>query len=553
MATPKDINNELTPVEEGTKVITPVQTPAPFAEENVDMAAELNPPATPLPSTAENQEETEKIVSFEQEVFNKQKELKKNFGKDVSFQEAQQQLVLEKSQQAEEQKAREAAEQAEQQEAERLELEKINAELDAYEQAKERAKELGLPFREDEAKEAVLAERTKELEIDAASVSENEDAMRDAITANEDEVKGEIRNQRALNKQIRAAQIANEEQAQRNEIDVQKAEEEAETTVKAVEKDLEEFEGGIFGGMSGSNKVLAAISIALAGIGKGLTGSSENAAISILQKAAGERAANYRKQKQLNYQQEAAAKEAYYKNARLAIDKQKARINNAQSIAQLNKLNQEIANLEIQERRKIARAKLIEAGKNVPSDLLNPEDLKRAKELRSEYNTQVKDLGTNEILSQYRQIKNFQENPSPAGDIGLIFSYMKVLDPRSVVREGEFALASNAGGVPEKIRNIYNKTIEGTRLTPSQRRDFTTQAKNIVESKMKTHSEVNQKYRNLSKQYGIPSNLVVSQPISFDKLDPNEGNILKLQNLYEYDREKAIEVLKKSNKWFEEQ
>ena len=41
--------------------------------------------------------------------------------------------------------------------------------------------------------------------------------------------------------------------------------------------------------------------------------------------------------------------------------------------------------------------------------------------------------------------------PSGASDIALLYGYMKVLDPGSTVREGEFATASNAGGIPDKI------------------------------------------------------------------------------------------------------
>lgn len=43
-----------------------------------------------------------------------------------------------------------------------------------------------------------------------------------------------------------------------------------------------------------------------------------------------------------------------------------------------------------------------------------------------------------------------------ADDIKLVFSYMRALDPDSTVREGEYATASNAAGVPGEIRTIWN-------------------------------------------------------------------------------------------------
>jgi len=39
-----------------------------------------------------------------------------------------------------------------------------------------------------------------------------------------------------------------------------------------------------------------------------------------------------------------------------------------------------------------------------------------------------------------------------------------MLDPGSVVRESEFATAQNAAGVPDQVRNMYNKVLSGTRL-----------------------------------------------------------------------------------------
>ncbi len=55
-----------------------------------------------------------------------------------------------------------------------------------------------------------------------------------------------------------------------------------------------------------------------------------------------------------------------------------------------------------------------------------------------------------------------------AAQIGLIFAFMKALDPGSVVREAEYATAKNAAGVPDKVRNEYNKLLDGGFLTPEQ-------------------------------------------------------------------------------------
>jgi hypothetical protein len=63
---------------------------------------------------------------------------------------------------------------------------------------------------------------------------------------------------------------------------------------------------------------------------------------------------------------------------------------------------------------------------------------------------------------------------------------MKVLDPGSTVREGEFANAQNAAGVPDRIRNLFNNWSKGQRLDENQRQDFITQAKKIVDARGKS-------------------------------------------------------------------
>lgn len=59
-----------------------------------------------------------------------------------------------------------------------------------------------------------------------------------------------------------------------------------------------------------------------------------------------------------------------------------------------------------------------------------------------------------------------------AADLALVFSYMKMLDPGSVVRETEFANAQNSAGVPGYVRNVWNKLRNGQFLTNQQRQDF---------------------------------------------------------------------------------
>lgn len=92
------------------------------------------------------------------------------------------------------------------------------------------------------------------------------------------------------------------------------------------------------------------------------------------------------------------------------------------------------------------------------------------------------------LASKQAELQKAGKEPTAANDLALIFNYMKVLDPGSAVREGEFATAQNAAGVPEQVRNLFNKAMEGTRLSQDQRQKFAETADNSL-SGLKSVSE----------------------------------------------------------------
>jgi hypothetical protein len=118
-----------------------------------------------------------------------------------------------------------------------------------------------------------------------------------------------------------------------------------------------------------------------------------------------------------------------------------------------------------------------------------------------------------QLVSMVKQGKDKDGNPlgTPAGDLSLIFNFMKVLDSDSAVKEGEQASAANAGGVDERIRDIYNLTLKGNRLTPPQRQDFVTTAARTFMSQMDIMDGINQQFTGMADRYGLdPRNIIVN-------------------------------------------
>jgi len=132
------------------------------------------------------------------------------------------------------------------------------------------------------------------------------------------------------------------------------------------------------------------------------------------------------------------------------------------------------------------------------------------KDLRGEFQAQVKPYV--ELGQAYQKIETAAKNPSPAGDIAMVYGFMKVLDPSSVVREGEFATAQNAGSVPDSVRNMYNKALNGERLNEKIRSDFLQQARNLVESQRVMSNDLISRYTEVAKNYKLDPNQVVYDP-----------------------------------------
>lgn len=123
----------------------------------------------------------------------------------------------------------------------------------------------------------------------------------------------------------------------------------------------------------------------------------------------------------------------------------------------------------------------------------------------------TKDSGKfTETRDAYNRIIAVSKNPSPAGDVALIFSFMRMQDPTSTVREGEFATAQNAASWPERVRAQYNKALEGTLLTESIRNDFVKQGQSLYDTAYAQQKKVDDIYTKRAMQYGVDPKLVVA-------------------------------------------
>jgi hypothetical protein len=103
------------------------------------------------------------------------------------------------------------------------------------------------------------------------------------------------------------------------------------------------------------------------------------------------------------------------------------------------------------------------------------------------------------LRDSIKKVRSGGEDVSAAGDLALIFNFMKILDPGSVVRESEFATAANTAGVPERTRALYNRVLRGERLSEVQRKDFVDTANNLFEGQKQSQIDLEDSFKNLAK------------------------------------------------------
>ena len=118
-----------------------------------------------------------------------------------------------------------------------------------------------------------------------------------------------------------------------------------------------------------------------------------------------------------------------------------------------------------------------------------------------------------DVDAAYRRVLASGSDPSGAGDLSLIFNYMKMLDPESVVRESEFKTAAETGDLGEQIQGFALKIESGQRLAPEVREDFMNRAGMLYEAARQQYDLIAGQYTTLAQQLGLdPSQVVLPWP-----------------------------------------
>lgn len=175
----------------------------------------------------------------------------------------------------------------------------------------------------------------------------------------------------------------------------------------------------------------------------------------------------------------------------------------AQRAAQKSKDDQlRVTLLTLEETMRHNRA--TEEQKRLEQTFVKPEEVDR---LRDDFTKASGTFVT--VRDAYTRVLESAKQPTAAGDLALIYSYMKMLDPGSVVRESEFAQAASAGSYGEQIQAAVQRALNGQRLADTVRADFVNRAGRLFAGTVQTQEELENTYRGLAGQRGVPEARVI--------------------------------------------
>lgn len=101
------------------------------------------------------------------------------------------------------------------------------------------------------------------------------------------------------------------------------------------------------------------------------------------------------------------------------------------------------------------------------------------------------------------------ESPDAAGDLALIFNYLKVLDPGSTVREGEFEQVGRAGGLPAAVQSMFNRVEGGKRLPDKFRNEIVSRSRRFYAKGAGRQKDLEREYKSRARRTGLDARNVV--------------------------------------------
>ena len=107
-------------------------------------------------------------------------------------------------------------------------------------------------------------------------------------------------------------------------------------------------------------------------------------------------------------------------------------------------------------------------------------------------------------------VREAAKDTSGASDLNLIYGRGKIMDPNSVVREGELQMAGNTGNLGQRLQGYYKSIANGGKLPPAVKQDLLNQIESRAKPQQMLYENTKKKYTEIAKRNNLnPEDLFV--------------------------------------------
>ena len=134
------------------------------------------------------------------------------------------------------------------------------------------------------------------------------------------------------------------------------------------------------------------------------------------------------------------------------------------------------------------------------------------------------------VVSEYNKILDLSAKKTGASDTGMVYSFIKLLDTQTGVREGEQKQVQASGSVAERVGAFIGQWTVGTRLTDAQRDKLVAAAETIADSHKQSFEDYRGWYTRNAAEAGVDPAKVIYDPYESKKVrkTPEEERIERM-------------------------
>lgn len=153
-----------------------------------------------------------------------------------------------------------------------------------------------------------------------------------------------------------------------------------------------------------------------------------------------------------------------------------------------------------------------------------PPNFEDSQKLRKEFTAQVNVKKFTDSIGPYQSMLKSAPIDTAVADVDMLYGLATILDPESVVREGEYATLTKTQSLPEQLRGEVLRAMSGQgRLSQETRAKILDIAGNRVGSyRERAMSDVD-RFSGLAQRYGMDRNLVIQELPELQRYTPPAG------------------------------